>query len=519
MFYPRFEEMLRLSREYNLLPVRYRLLADTETPIRIFQKIRGENTFLLESVEGGSRWARYSFIGLEPFLVFAGKGTQATVTERDGTVRVLEGNPFLLLRREFARFRSPRDPQFPRFAGGAVGFFGYELLHYFEDIPLHRRHDLPVNDVQFLFCDQVIAFDHLKQEIQLIAHVHVREDDDARSLKRKYEEACAAIRRLERLIREEKEASAPGIVSFPAARAGDHDSPVRSNMTKEEFEEKVRIAKKYIAAGDIFQVVLSQRFEIETSVDPLSVYRVLRSLNPSPYLYFLQFRQETIVGASPELLVRVEGGQVETRPIAGTRRRGATEAEDRALAQDLLADEKERAEHLMLLDLGRNDIGRVAEFGTVRVAQCMAIETYSHVMHLVSHVTGRLRRDKTPFDALLSCFPAGTVSGAPKIRAMEIIAELEEEARNIYAGALGYFSFNGNMDSCITIRTILFKNGKAYVQAGAGIVADSEPAKEFEETVNKAKALLKAIHVAETSFPAGEGEKDVSTGVESVGQR
>jgi len=500
MYDPSLAEIQSLSADYSLIPVSLVLMADQETPIRLYQKIRTTDSFLLESVEGGARWARYSFIGLRPFLTFEAKGSHVRIRFRSGEQVEREGNPVLILREQVERFRSPKLPFLPRLSGGAVGFFGYNTLHYVEKLPEHRVKKLDVPDMRFLFVDEMIAFDHLKQEIRLIVHLHLDKAETTASIEEKYQRAC------QRLTELAAEVSAPHQTVSHVALSDEETQPlqIEAAMTKAEFESMVEKAKAYIAAGDIFQVVLSQRFQVQTDVDPFSVYRVLRTLNPSPYMYYLQFEGQTIVGTSPELLVRVEDGKVEMRPIAGTRKRGATAAEDARLAEDLLADPKERAEHHMLLDLGRNDVGRVSEYASVRVEQQLGIEKYSHVMHLVSHVTGRLREELDPFDALLAAFPAGTVSGAPKLRAMEIIAELEPESRHTYAGAIGYLTFDGALDTCITIRTLLFQDGMAYVQAGAGIVADSIPHLEYQETVNKAAGMLHALQKAEQLFSRKE---------------
>lgn len=496
MFSPSLAEVQNLSAKYSLIPVIMTLLADQETPIRLYQKIRTSDSFLLESVEGGSRWARYSFIGMNPFQTVEAKGNEIRVSTRDGRRTVLQGNPVTFLREETERYKSPTLPQFPRLCGGAVGFFGYNTLHYFENLPPHRHDALRVPDMRFLFVDEMIAFDHLKQEIQLIVNIHVGEDDTASDIAGKYERVC------ERLTQLADKVTGP-IEADTRIHTGPHipgQLPVEPNMSQAQYEQMVEKAKSYIAAGDIFQVVLSQRFSVKTEVDPFAVYRLLRTLNPSPYMYYLQYEGETIVGTSPELLVRVEQGKVEMRPIAGTRRRGQSPQEDQTLAADLLSDAKERAEHYMLLDLGRNDVGKVSAYGSVKVEEALVIENYSHVMHMVSHVTGQLREGLHPFDALLSAFPAGTVSGAPKLRAMEIIAELEPDARHLYAGAIGYISFDGALDTCITIRTLFFQDGCAHVQAGAGIVADSVPASEYQETVNKAAAMISALEKAEQLF-------------------
>jgi len=497
MYTPEAKEVIRLSRQYNLIPVVRTLMADTETPIRVFQHFYAEKrAFLLESVEGGVKWARYSFIGTDPFLMVTAKNGVTQVESQHEAKHSIE-KPIEVLKACLRSYKSPALPDLPRFTGGAVGFFGYDLLQYYEKLPAHRHDDLQMNDIQFMFCDQVIVFDHFKQQLKVIANVHVPHHGSDAEINAAYEATCAKIEEtIERLKR-----PVPALASSQQPIPDDIElGEVKSNVTKEQFIANVEKAKEYIRSGDIFQVVLSQRFEIETDVSPLHVYRILRTMNPSPYMYCLKMDDEVIVGTSPELLVRVEEERVETRPIAGTRPRGKTPEEDEAYEHELLADEKERAEHLMLVDLGRNDIGRVSEFGTVHVDSFMQVERYSHVMHIVSNVTGKIAKDKDFFDAFISCLPAGTVSGAPKLRAMEIIAEVENEARGAYAGAIGYLGFSGNMDTCITIRTIIFKNGKAYVQAGAGIVWDSVAESEYQETVNKAKGMLKSIRTAEAVF-------------------
>ncbi|MDQ0088110.1 anthranilate synthase component 1 [Paenibacillus anaericanus] len=495
---PQLEQTIALAKDYNLIPIVRPLLADMETPIRIFRRIaQRERAFLLESVEGGIQWARYSFIGTDPFMMVSAKKGEV-VMERDGKKQTLPGKPIEELKAILRNYRSPKLAELPPFTGGAIGFFGYDLLQYYEKLPAHKVDDMNLQDIQFMFCDQVIVFDHVKQRLLLVTNVHVKEGDRDSDIAKSYELAEQKLDEIAELLQQEGPSEMFNTRSLPAdVELGD----VRSNLTKEQFIANVEKGKEYIAAGDIFQVVLSQRFHIETEVDPLHVYRILRTMNPSPYMYYLKLDDEIIVGTSPEALVKVEGDRVETRPIAGTRPRGANAQEDSELEADLLKDEKERAEHLMLVDLGRNDLGRVSEFGSVKCETYMEIERYSHVMHMVSKVSGKLRDDKDFFDAFLSCLPAGTVSGAPKLRAMEIIAELEREARGTYAGAIGYLGFSGNMDSCITIRTIVFKQGKAYVQAGGGIVWDSIPENEYQESVNKAMALLKAIRMAEMMFP------------------
>ncbi len=507
MLSPSLSDILTLSSKYNFIPVRLTILADQETPIRLYQKLRSNDSFLLESVEGGSRWARYSFIGLRPFLKLEAKDDSIKIIRRDQPEEITtSGNPVLTLKELIADYRSPKLQGFPRFCGGAVGFLGYNMLHYFEELPKHRQETLDLPDIRFLFVDECIVFDHLKQEIQLLIHLPIDQADTPQTIEEKYFQIIRRLRDLADQVTEELPASLSNKKVGNPDKKPVQGTKVVSNMEQAEFEQMVTRAKEYIAAGDIFQVVLSQRFAVETDIDPFSVYRVLRTLNPSPYMYYLQYENETVVGTSPEILVRVEDGKVEMRPIAGTRKRGIAPEEDDRLAKDLLADPKERSEHYMLLDLGRNDVGRVCEYGSVKVEEQMVIEHYSHVMHMVSHVTGRLRDELHPFDALLSAFPAGTVSGAPKLRAMEIIAELEPDARHIYAGAIGYLSFTGNLDTCITIRTLLFKDNQAYIQAGAGIVADSVPHLEYQETVNKAAAMIRALETAEQIF-TGKEEK------------
>lgn len=498
MVTPELKEVLRLAGQYNLIPIVRPLMADMETPIRIFQHFHEEpHAFLLESVEGGVKWARYSFIGTHPFLIVQGKNGVMEIT-RQGHTETTADKPIELIKAYLRSYRSPSLPDLPPFTGGAIGFFGYDLLQYYEKLPAHRVDDLQMKDIQFMFCDQIIVFDHVKQQLKVIANVHIPEHATDEQITAAYNETCAKLD----LTIEKVQQPLPVMSKPQHVAPADIDlGVVHSNVSKEQFLSNVNQAKEYIRAGDIFQVVLSQRFHVETEVSPLLVYRVLRTMNPSPYMYYLKLGEEIIVGTSPEALVKVDGDKVETRPIAGTRPRGLTDEQDLLLEKELLADEKERAEHLMLVDLGRNDIGRVSEFGSVRCDAYMEIERYSHVMHIVSNVSGKLSKDKDFFDAFLSCLPAGTVSGAPKLRAMEIIAELENEARGAYAGAIGYLGFSGNLNTCITIRTIIFKKGKAYVQAGAGIVWDSIAENEFMETENKAKGMLKAIRMAEAIFP------------------
>lgn len=502
------QEILRLSKHFNLIPIVRELLADTETPIRMFQHFyEDQHAFLLESVEGGTKWACYSFIGTNPFLIIRSKNGLTTV-EKHGKSTVHQEKPIDILKLNLNRYRSPQIPDLPRFTGGAVGFFGYDLLKYYENLPDHEQDDLHMQDMEFMFCDQIIAFDHVKQKVLVIANVHIPPEADDLIIAAAYLEACQKMDRT--LARLQK--PLPSMSAIPQVTHQEVEvSEIKSNLSKETYIDNVKKAQEYIRAGDIFQVVLSQRFEMETAASPFQVYRILRTVNPSPYMYYLKLGDEVIVGSSPELLVRVEDGKVETKPIAGTRPRGKTPNEDISLERELLADEKERAEHIMLVDLGRNDIGRTAEYGSVHCETFMDIERFSHVMHIVSTVAGQIRKDKDIFDAFLSCLPAGTVSGAPKLRAMEIIAELEKTSRGTYAGAIGYLGFTGNLDSCITIRTIVFKNGKAYVQAGGGIVGDSIPEKEYEESFNKAKALLNSIRMAENLFRPHRKRSEVNS--------
>lgn len=506
MLTPTFTEVMELRDGYNLIPITYSFLADQATPIQIYQTIRGENTFLLESVEDGNRWGRFSFIGLNPFLRFRAKNEDYEVSYRDGFKEQGKGNPVAILKEKLSYYHIPRLINLPPFAGGAVGFLGYDTVRYVEELPDTVEDDLQLDTLHLLFVDELIAYDHLRQEVKVIVNIHIPEDGDEDEIRRLYDEAGSRVMALVKRIIEPVQQTQKRIENIPLHA----EMPeFTSNMTKEEFCNNVKQAKEYIASGDIFQVVLSQRFSTDTEVDPLLVYRILRVTNPSPYMYYFETDGMTVAGASPEMLVKVTGDKVETRPIAGTRPRGKTEEEDLALAEELLADEKERAEHIMLVDLGRNDVGRVSRYGTVNVDEQMVIELYSKVMHIVSHVSGRLKEDISRFDALLSCFPAGTLSGSPKIRAMEIIDELENKNRGVYGGAIGYFSFQGNLDSCITIRTIVFKDKKAYVQAGAGIVADSVPELEYEETVNKARAMLIALGIAEKMNQKEELSLDV----------
>jgi anthranilate synthase component 1 len=490
-YYPDKEEFLRRAKRGNMTPVYREILADMETPVSAFKKIAGgDYSFLLESVEGGERMARFSFLGSGTNLVVKSKGNRAEIA-RDGKVEefdLTEGRDALhVLKQELASVNYVPDPDLPRFCGGAVGFLGYEMVRFFEELPDSCVDDLDLPDCTFIFTDTLLIFDHVKHKIRVVCTARIGGDPEAA-----YESAKARIEKVVARLRRPAEAS--------CKKHSESAPEIESNMTREAFEAAVTRCKEYIAAGDVIQIVLSQRFSTQVSAEPFDIYRALRSVNPSPYMYYLAFGDLRVVGSSPEILVTEERGNVIVRPIAGTRPRGATTEEDALLEAELLKDEKERAEHIMLVDLGRNDIGRVCRYGSVTVDELMEIERYSHVMHIVSNVRGRLKPDKDQFDLLRACFPAGTVSGAPKIRAMEIIDELEPTRRALYAGAIGYFSYSGDMDMCITIRTILIQGRTAYVQAGAGIVADSDPAREYQETQNKAMAMVKAIGLAEAGL-------------------
>ena len=480
MYNPSLEDVTKLAGQGNLVPIYREINADLETPVSAYLKIaRPPYSFLLESVEGGERVARYSFLGTEPYdVIKTGAG------QKDGAV-----DPLVPVQGALAAFRTVKTPGLPRFTGGAVGYLSYDAVNYFERLPAPERDPLGLPESVFMLTTTLLVFDHVRHKIRIVSHARL--DGDVR---RSYRQATERIDELiDRLDTPLKPALSRRRGS--AARVSD----ALSNVTQDRYEDMVRRVKEYIQAGDIIQSVISQRLAKRTAARPFHIYRALRTINPSPYMYYLELGGFQIVGASPELLVQVEDGTVATHPIAGTRPRGADADEDQAMEEDLRVDEKELAEHIMLVDLGRNDIGRVSEPGTVQVTQLIDVERYSHVMHLVSHVTGKLRQGYTNFDALRACFPAGTVSGAPKIRAMEIIAEQEPDRRGPYAGAVGYFDLMGNMDTAITIRTMVMKDGVAYVQAGGGIVADSSPEREFQETMHKASAVLRAIEEAEAN--------------------
>lgn len=483
-----------MAGQSGLVPVHRTIIADLDTPLTIYAKIAGDNShaFLFESMEGGEKWGRYSFIGFDPLLTFASSADTVAITDKTGIGRRPQNrlNPLDELRTLLASFNASTAPGLPRFYGGAVGFLGYDMIRFIEDIP-DSNPQIDIPDSSFMVPRLVLIHDSVQQELTIVCNVVVEQGKDPLQL---YNDA---VERIDDVVRQLGKPFPPEKAA-PSSVGLSHE--FSSNMEKVSFESMVERAKEYILAGDIIQVVLSQRFHTRTKLDPFLLYRSLRHINPSPYLFFLRMDDIVLIGSSPEILVRLEDGDIELRPIAGTRKRGKTGEEDRALEEELLADPKERAEHLMLVDLGRNDVGRVATGGTVMVDDLLVIERYSHVMHIVSGVHGRLAEGKDQFDVLNACFPAGTVSGAPKIRAMEIIDELEPERRGPYAGAVGYFGFSGNMDFCITIRTFVMKGEDLWVQAGAGIVADSVPQNEYEETINKAKGLRRAVELAEKGF-------------------
>lgn len=486
MIQPNFKTFSELAREGNLVPVYDTFTADLLTPVGAHLRIahRAKYSFLLESVEGGENIARYTFTGANPDEVFRARGRKC-VLESGGRRREFEGNPVDVLRRFTARYRPVRLPGLPPLTGGAIGYFSYDMVRLVEKIPATAQDDLNLDDCVMMFYSGLVVFDHVQHRVWIVRNVFT---EGSGALRAKYDAAVREIARTRRALE--------GPMPRSARRTSAKPLRVQSNFTKPEFLAAVRKAKEYIRAGDVFQVVPSQRFSAAITADPFEIYRALRVVNPSPYLYFLRLDDVAVVGSSPEMLVKVQGRDAFYRPIAGTEPRGRTEKEDRELEAKLLADPKERAEHIMLVDLGRNDLGRVCEYGSVRVERLMFVERYSHVMHLVSALRGRLREGVDCFGALMACFPAGTLSGAPKIRAMEIIDELEPTRRGIYAGAILYLDFSGNLDSCIALRTLVAKDGRAYVQAGGGIVADSIPEREYQETVNKARAALRALEIA-----------------------
>ncbi|HWS18916.1 MAG TPA: anthranilate synthase component I [Candidatus Elarobacter sp.] len=488
MLFPDYTEFARLARTATLVPVAKTVAADLRTPVSAFLSIAAEepNAFLLESVEGGEKIGRYTFLGARPYMILRARGRQITI-ERNGKKTQQEGDIFKILDGLLREHTPAHLPGLPPFTAGAVGFFAHDAVRQLEKLPELAKDDLQMPDCNLMFFDRLLAFDHVRHEIYIIATADVRRH----SPKQAYALALRDIARIE------KKLAAPLPAKFlRAPRPKTGNVRVAVSVSKKHFIRTVEKVKEYIMAGDVFQAVPSLRLELEPDVEPLNIYRALRRVNPSPYMYFLRMEEMTVLGSSPEMLVRVTGRKLEYRPIAGTRKRGKDEAEDVRLEDELRNDEKERAEHVMLVDLGRNDVGRVSEFGSVKVRDLMFVERYSHVMHLVSAVEGTLRAGLTPIDALSSCFPAGTLTGAPKVRAMEIIEEVEPVRRGIYGGSVLYADFAGNLDSCIAIRTMLVKGKKAYVQAGAGIVADSVPESEYQECLNKTRALVRAVELA-----------------------
>ena len=482
MYYPEFSKFEQLSETMERVAVMLEYECGDETPLSIYLKLcKEEYCYLLESMESSDKKGRYSFIGRRPFATFKSYGRSIEISEC-GKVNRMEGRPIERLREMLDKYRCNYIEGIPDFSGGAVGHLAYDIVRDFEKLPLKNPDDMNLPEMHLMFTDEVIAFDHLKKTIGIIVYQKI-DGNPAKS----YGKA------LERLVEIRDEIKNAEIEYKSEERPGKRELAYTSNISEKQFTENVLKAKQYIKDGDIFQVVLSQRFCIETEMNPFQAYMNLREINPSPYMFYIDFGDYRLAGASPEMLVKTVDRYVETCPIAGTRPRGKSEAEDNKLIAELMADEKELAEHRMLVDLARNDIGKITEFGSVEISKTMHVQKYSHVMHIVSNVTGILKKGLTAIDAFISCFPAGTVSGAPKIRAMEIIEELENIKRGIYAGAVGYFGFNGDMDTCIAIRTIVFKGNRAYIQAGAGIVADSNPANEYKETISKATALMKAI--------------------------
>lgn len=497
MIYPDIKEFKQKSKEGNLIPVYREILADLDTPLSAFLKLKGKTCFLFESVEGGEKWARYSFIGSDPSVIIEGRCREVTITKGDHKQNITVKNDTLeVISAELKQYTPVTDPGLPRFFGGFVGYIGYDTVRHFEKLPDYCHSGLDLPDIFMMLTDTLVVFDNLTHRIKVISNAHVEDNVDEA-----YEKARTKIDNIVKKLKSKTVTLEKSDVSRSNSDA------FTSNFSKKDFLMAVEKVKNYVKAGDVIQTVISQNFQRDTRIPPINAYRALRVINPSPYMYYIETGKSTIVGSSPEILVRVERNTLELRPIAGTRRRGKTVEEDMFFEDELKADPKEIAEHIMLVDLGRNDLGRVAKTGSVKVTELMTIERYSHVMHLVSNVVGKLENGNNAFDVLRASFPAGTVTGAPKIRAMEIIEELEPTRRGPYAGCIGYFDFSGNMDMCITIRTIIFKNKKAYIQAGAGIVADSDPQKEYKETVNKARGMFKSIEMAEKELSIESGVK------------
>ncbi|MBU0684101.1 MAG: anthranilate synthase component I [Candidatus Omnitrophica bacterium] len=487
MYYPSKKEFIKLAKKGNVIPVYSEMLDDFGTPLSVFLAVdEGDFSYLLESVEGGEHMARFSFLGSAPSLTIESRGDTISITE--GTKKKTyktKTNPIDEIKKLMDKFRFVPVDGLPRFCGGLVGYMGYDMVRHIENVPDMNPADFDIADMQFVLTDTILILDHVEHRIKIVSNAVIKGDPAIA-----YDKACREIDKIIKKLKNFK-------VNLTETKKQVKKSRLKSNFSKEKFCEIVKKAKSYIRAGEVIQLVLSQRIERKTKVEPFSIYRALRSINPSPYMYYLKFGGYKIIGSSPEILVRCENRVVEVRPIAGTRPRGRGEKEDAKFEKELLADPKEKAEHIMLVDLGRNDIGRVCEYSTVKVKELMCVERYSHVMHIVSDVEGVLRKDKDIYDLIKAVFPAGTVTGAPKVRAMQLIDELENVRRGPYAGCVGYISFSGNTDMCITIRTIVMKGDTAFIQAGAGIVLDSKPEKEYEETLNKAKAMFKAVEFAE----------------------
>ena len=491
-YYPQADEFERLASEGRLVPIYRQLLSDTLTPVSAYRCIsrEGGDAFLFESVVGGEKIGRYSFVGTDPFLRISASGDSVTISQPDGDQSHKSDDPLDELQSLLDEYPAVHVEGLPRFCGGAVGYAGYDVVRYTERLPNPPEDDRQLPDLSFAFYDQMVIFDHITKTVLVVAHAR----SDAEDLRAEYERTC---RRIDDLCRQ-LQTLPSDLRALDIAVGGDPHLEWTSDCTQAEYEAAVDRCREYIRAGDIFQVVISQRLQLETQARPLDLYRALRVVNPSPFMFLLTTPHTTLIGSSPEIMVRVEDGVTTIRPLAGTRRRGRNDAEDKALAAELLADPKECAEHVMLVDLARNDVGRVARYGTVQLSDVMQVERYSHVMHITSNVTGQLQEGMTALNALRAGLPAGTVSGAPKVRAMEIIDEIEKHRRGPYGGAVGYIDFTGNMDTCIALRTLVMQDQTVYVQAGAGIVADSVPESEYQETLNKAKGLLRAIEAAET---------------------
>jgi len=489
-YYPTFNEFKELSKKGNVVPVYRQLFADTLTPVSAFQKVSDTDyAFLLESADGGEKIAKYSTIGSNPFAGFKCKGSNVEIFNKEGITHIETTDPFKVLEQQISKFSPVRVNGLPDFFGGAVGYTSYDSVRYVETLPDSTVDDLNLPDMYFMFYDETIVFDHLNKTIKVVCAAHI----DERDIQDIYEDTVNKIDNVTNKLR-----TPVMTLSDDITEKGELSLKFSSNFKKSDFLQAVETCKEYIRAGDIIQAVLSQRLQTEINAKPINIYRTLRVINPSPYMFYIKMKDLELIGSSPEVMVKVDDGNINVRPIAGTRKRGSTTEEDELLAKELLSDPKELAEHIMLLDLGRNDVGSVSQYDSVSIDEKMVIEKYSHVMHITSSVSGKLRNDKNAFDGLRACLPAGTLSGAPKVRAMEIIDELEQTRRGPYGGAVGYINFSGDINTCITIRTIVLKNGKdAYIQAGAGIVADSIPEMEYQETLNKAKGLLRAIEVAE----------------------